>query len=307
MFQKYQHVERFGTDETEHIEIGECYVFPKIDGTNASVWLEDGVVQCGSRTRHLTLDKDNAGFMAWAIKQPNILAYLTENPTHRLFGEWLVPHAISTYRDDAWRRFYVFDVAVPADNDRGHEYIPYDAYKPLLEARGIDFVPPIAIMRSAEYGQLIEQLPQNVFLLKDGTGAGEGVVLKRYEYRNKYGRQTWAKLVTSEFKEKHAKVHGAPVKSGIAMIEEAIADKYVTTALVEKEQAKIAVDGGWTSRSIPRLLGTVYHALVTEEMWAIVKEFNNPKIDFKRLQYLTNAKIKERAPQLFGMAPLVTA
>lgn len=307
MFHKYQHVERFGTDETEHIEIGECYVFPKIDGTNASVWLEDGAVQCGSRTRHLTLDKDNAGFMAWAIAQPNLLAYLTANPDHRLFGEWLVPHSLNTYKDEAWRRFYVFDVSVPADNDRGHEYIPYPVYQPLLEEHGIDYVPPICTITNADYSQLVEQLPQNVFLVKDGQGSGEGVVLKRYDYRNKYGLQKWAKLITSEFKERHAKVMGAPAKTGVAMVEEAIADKYVTTALVEKEHAKIAADGGWTSRSIPRLLGTVYHALVTEEMWSIVKEYNNPKVDFKRLQYLTNAKIKERAPHLFGMAPLVAA
>lgn len=40
-FKKYQHVERFGTDETEGINIGKCYVFPKIDGTNSSVWLEN--------------------------------------------------------------------------------------------------------------------------------------------------------------------------------------------------------------------------------------------------------------------------
>ena len=38
MFVKYQHIERFGTQETEGIENGTCYVFPKIDGTNASLW-----------------------------------------------------------------------------------------------------------------------------------------------------------------------------------------------------------------------------------------------------------------------------
>ena len=41
-FEKYQHVERFGTSEVEGIELGRTYVFPKLDGTNASVWLEDG-------------------------------------------------------------------------------------------------------------------------------------------------------------------------------------------------------------------------------------------------------------------------
>ena len=35
-FKKYQHVERLGTSEVQGIENGMCYVFPKIDGTNAS-------------------------------------------------------------------------------------------------------------------------------------------------------------------------------------------------------------------------------------------------------------------------------
>lgn len=52
MFKKYMHLERFGNDEVLGIELGECYVFPKLDGTNASLWVgEDGSVQAGSRNR----------------------------------------------------------------------------------------------------------------------------------------------------------------------------------------------------------------------------------------------------------------
>jgi hypothetical protein len=58
-FKKYQHIERLGTTEVQNIELGECYVFPKIDGTNASVWLNNGEVQAGSRNRHLSFDSDN--------------------------------------------------------------------------------------------------------------------------------------------------------------------------------------------------------------------------------------------------------
>ena len=37
-FSKYQHVERLGTTETNGIEMGMCYIFPKIDGTNSQLW-----------------------------------------------------------------------------------------------------------------------------------------------------------------------------------------------------------------------------------------------------------------------------
>ena len=60
-FLKYQHVERFGTTETQGIENGMCYVFPKIDGTNSQLWWDNGL-KAGSRNRELFIDNDNAGF-----------------------------------------------------------------------------------------------------------------------------------------------------------------------------------------------------------------------------------------------------
>ena len=37
-FVKYPHLERFGNDEVQGIEFGECWIFPKLDGANASIW-----------------------------------------------------------------------------------------------------------------------------------------------------------------------------------------------------------------------------------------------------------------------------
>ena len=52
-FKKYQHVERYGTREVEGIEFGMCHIFPKIDGTNGSMWLSDCGIRYGSRKRAL--------------------------------------------------------------------------------------------------------------------------------------------------------------------------------------------------------------------------------------------------------------
>jgi len=35
-FEKYQHLGRFGTQETDGINQGQCVIMPKIDGTNAT-------------------------------------------------------------------------------------------------------------------------------------------------------------------------------------------------------------------------------------------------------------------------------
>lgn len=295
MFKKYQHLEKLGTSEVQNIEFGICHVFPKIDGTNGSIWFENGEIHTGSRRRELLLDDDNAGFHAWAIQQDNLRQFFSANQNYRLYGEWLVPHSLKTYRENAWRRFYVFDVL----DDETDKYVPYESYKNVLEEFGIDYIPPICSINNGSYDQFINQLVHNVFLIEDGKGTGEGIVLKNYDFVNKYGRVTWAKIVTSEFKEKHAKEMGGHVLNGKKLVEEEIANKYITLALCEKEYSKIENDGGFTSKQIPRLLNTIYYCLVKEDNWEFVKEFNYPVIDYNRLKHFTFIEVKKHLSRLF--------
>ena len=125
-------------------------------------------------------------------------------------------------------------------------------------------------------------------------------MIKNYSYKNKYGRVTWAKIVRSEFKDLNTRAFGAPIVQGEKMVEEEIVNKYVTTALIDKEYAKIISEAGaWSSKLIPRLLNTVFYSLVSEESWNYVKEFNFPKINYKTLQALTIAKIKNERRDIF--------
>lgn len=300
-FAKYQHVERFGVDEVENIELGICHVFPKIDGTNGSVWLDEGEIKTGSRNRELTLEADNAGFDAAILADPRIAAYLAKHPTHRLYGEWLVPHSLKTYRDEAWRKFYIFDVCVDSEDGEEVEYLPYSVYRPMLEEFGLDYIPLLAEVHNGSAEQFFALLEKNTFLVKDGLGAGEGIVIKNYSYKNKYKRTVWAKIVRAEFKEVHSKTMGAPIVQGEKMVEEAIVEKFCTSALIEKEYAKIITESGaWSSKMIPRLLNTVFYSLVSEESWNIVKEYKLPKINYKTLQALTIDKIKKERREIFA-------
>lgn len=299
-FKKYQHLERYGTEEVNGIEIGECIVFPKVDGTNGSIWIDNGVVKAGSRNRELSTEKDNAGFYSYILSNSKFKSYLEKHPTHRLYGEFLVPHTLKTYRDDAWRKFYVFDVVIDKGEDN-IEYIPYDIYKELLEEFDLDYISPLCTIRNGSYENFIKSLENNNFLIKDGEGLGEGIVIKNYNFYNKYKRQTWAKIVSSEFKEKHYKAMGAPVIEVKEMIEQKIVDDYCTEAFIEKEYAKIFNENeGWQSKFIPMLLGRVYSELVKEEIWNILKQFKNPKIDFKTLHTLVVGKVKKTKPVIFG-------
>lgn len=306
-FKKYMHIERFGTDEVEGIELGKCYVFPKLDGTNSSLWSVDTpgegfgfALTGGSRSRILTIDNDNQGFLNFIVgdgtklNEP-YLNFFAKYKTLRLFGEWLVPHTLKTYQENAWRRFWVFDVL----NDETDQLLNYETYKPLLDEFGLDYIPPLAIITNGSADHFLRAMQQNQFFIKDGEGIGEGIVIKNYDYYNKFDRQVWAKMINTDFKVQHSRTMGAP-EIGNSLLEEKIVIQYITESLVSKVYEKIKnEENGWQSRYIPRLLETVFHDLITEEMWQILKEFKNPFINFKTLKALSINRIKQLKPELF--------
>ena len=200
MFRRYDHVERLGHEKVEGIDIGDVYVFPKLDGTNASVWFDNApgigwFIQCGSRTRTLTVLADNAGFLVW-VEQDEITKKFNEvrdsgGSDWLIYGEWLVPHTLRTYREDAWRKFYVFDVYDRAKN----KYLHYTEWEPTITAAGLDVIEPLCIFTNPTIEQLQREAENNTYLILDGAGCGEGIVLKNYEWENTRGNQPWAKLV----------------------------------------------------------------------------------------------------------------
>lgn len=333
MFRKYDHVERYGHSSVEGIDIGEVYVFPKLDGTNASVWFECGgdvtgpFLECSSRTRVLSEGKDNHGFFKWVQEEQqsfwSIMRCVENSHWWTIYGEWLVPHTLKTYRTDAWRQFYVFDVY----DNKTHRYLSYSEYAETMQLAGLSLIEPLCIINNPTEDQLRAQVKANTYLIEDGKGAGEGIVLKNYAWKNKYGRQPWAKIVRNEFKEDNKRAFGINVKAGKFQVEQAIAEVAVTQALVDKELHKIIGDcanqdiiaglevgmvaaNEWAltlrrvaerhrAKIIPRLLQIVFHCVVQEELWMALKKHKDPVIDFKRLRQHCIAQTKKFATELF--------
>ena len=322
-FRKYDHVERFGHDEVQEIDLGTVHVFPKLDGTNASVWSDDGMlyrVRAASRNRELSLDKDNAGFFKWCQEESykRLRLIFEEHPNWRLYGEWLVPHTLKTYREDVWNRFWVFDV------HDGEKYIPFEEYHPVLVECGFDVIEPLCTYTNPTEEQLRHEVDTNFYLLNDGAGVGEGIVIKNYKWTNQYGRQPWAKIVRNEFKEENKRAFGVPDKKGKIQVESVIAEEFVTSTLVNKTLAKIEQDclnfhnfevedqfvsnqmarrrailEGERNKIIPQLLERVYYELVNEELWTALKKHKFPVIDFKKLRSFSVLQTKKYAGELF--------
>jgi len=304
IYKAYQHIEKLGSGEVEGILKGICYLFYKIDGTNSCVWLkDDGSVGFGSRKRELglTKDTDNQGFaMSIATDEKyagvfaDLKAFLAKHPNYIVYGEWLVPVNIKNYKDDAWRNFYVFDIFNTDDGT----YVNYDIYSKWFdeEYKNIKYIPLLAKLENPTEEDIKNLLSKTGdFLISEGLG--EGIVIKNYDFVNRYGRRTWAKMLTEDFLSKKKDKRGAKkeaVEQGMTVEYEII--KLLTVEQIVKEKAKIMENrqsDTWESRFIPELLNRVFNEFWRDNWEIILKKFHNPTINFKTLKSLIDAEVKK--------------
>ena len=280
-FERYPKIKRLGDEENEGILLGKrVFIQEKIDGANASIWLNDeGVVTCGSRNQDLTNCASGFnGLLEYVKNHVGINQLLMDNPTFRLFGEWLVKHTVQ-YNETAYKHFYLFDIK----NDG--KFLSSDEVNKIAEDYGIEKPHTFACMEYPEIAK-IEEL---VGISKLGN-KGEGVVIKNADYVNAFGETPYAKIVTQNFKEDNAIVFGGNNKFSETYHEMRIVNKYITLARVKKNIQKIETitDKKLTINDTSRVINTVYHDMLTEEIWNIQKD--TVMINFKKLSGLSQKK-----------------
>ncbi len=288
-YKSYQHIEKLGNKEVEGILKGKCSIQPKIDGTNGVVWLgDDGIIHAGSRRRDLTLDNDNAGFYNTVIKDDNIRKYLLDHKDHYLYGEWLVPHTIRYYHPESWKHFYVYDIF---SYDRG--YIPYDEYSKELDKYGISYIPEIISIDNPTMEDLTKYLKETKYLIPEDK-MSEGIIIKNYEYRNQYGRCTYAKIVAEEFFDTKSKLRMKNHEVKNMNDEKDIVERLLSEPLIRKEFAKIKLEYPDIKKQelIGRTLNTIFHVFIHEELLDCIEK-KKPLINFYYLKKECDERVKE--------------
>ena len=302
-FVKYQHVEHINSDVVEGLTDGICYIFPKMDGMNASAYVEDGKIRCASRNQPLD---DNHPFSKYCTNHEGIVKMFTDHPELRVFGEWMIPHTVRTYTPDVWNNWYVFDVCV-ADHqftdgddrlvDEGHYYLPYTKYKDILDRYGIRYLAPLEVIDHPTMEQIADIVNnKNTVYIEPGGGCGEGVVVKNYDYKNRFGRTIWGKRINAAFRVERTKK--CSYNQDSHTLEEDIARKAVTPELVLKEYHKIAENGDDVHPA--KLLSIVWYNFITECLWDELKRNHNPVLDFKLLRREVDEITKNSVPRLYG-------
>ena len=275
-YPKIYHLDR---EETDGILDGLVVVQEKIDGANAQIWFRDNWIRCGSRSHEL---KDGFnGFVDYVQSNENIKSLLTAHPEYRLYGEWLVRHTIH-YIETAYKQFYMYDIRL-SDGTWLHP----------VEVRDIALA--YKIPHPQIFGVFDHPTRDSINKMLDSSKSDigekmEGVVIKNPKYINKFGERRYGKVVSQEFKEDNSIVFGSNNRQSDTYSEMRIVNKFMTLPRVQKVINKIQplVEERLDFKHTPRISGTAYHDMLTEEIWEINRD--GGKIDFKKLAMLSQKK-----------------
>lgn len=300
-YKSFTHVERLGKEETDGILAGTCYISPKLDGTNAVVWSKDGEVRAGSRTRELSATSDNAGFYAWTQSSDeeavNIRELVLTNPHIILYGEFGVGRVanIKDYDVEAHNKLWIFD----AFDTNKCEYMHPETMIDMCSAFQIEryLLPYIEIDNPTEE-DIVKFAEENKYLLSQANHAGEGVVIRNPDFRNKWGNYVIAKFVRDEYLQRKAQKENKSVSKRLDC-EQEIIDYYVTDAELAKAKAKIILTLGLeefdkkNGKCVGMFLNLVFNDAVLAEIADICKRWKRPVINFQELSNLCSIKARE--------------
>lgn len=279
-FKPYLKIKRLGSEENEGILLGKVFIQEKIDGANLSCWLkEDGIIGVGSRTQDVSAGGFN-GAVEYIRSHKGICELLKQYPYCRLYFEWLVRHTVS-YDETKYKKAYLYDIF---DHNINKFWKINDVYNV-----GEEFeIEMPELFATLENPSLEEIMP---FVGKSALGQnGEGVVLKNFDFVNKFGDTEYAKIVTEKFKEDNAITFGGNNRHSETYWEMFCVNKYISLSRVEKIMNKIQplIEHKLGIEDTARIIHTVYHDFWIEKCWKIQKEV--PSLNFRKLSQLSCRK-----------------
>lgn len=299
-FKKFLHVQRLDSPDVEGLLDGPVWLSYKLDGTNSSIWFDE-VVRAGSRNRELSAEKDNAGFYNWVMSNDReatfLRQYVQDYPQYIIYGEFLgtnkfVGH-IKGYDNEALNKLWVFAIY---DRD-AERYLPSEQWREFLNEawEDTDEFPwsiPAVYMENPTIKKIAEFAETNTFLL---TGLiGEGIVVVRDDYLNKYGHFEIGKYVREEFKQDKTKKRNV-IPAGET--EKEIVEYLVTKEELAKAKAKLELELGEFTRDNGKFIGMfmnmVFNDTIIDEMPLIIKKWKMPVIDFKAVKRLSDTKCRD--------------
>lgn len=247
----------------------------KIDGANASFTGGEGNTRCFSRNKELDEENTLGGFYQFA----NSLNDDELIPGYLYFGEWLNPYKVRY--ENYEKQFFLFDIY---DLNR-EQYLPFSFVKGEASRLNLNLVP---VFYEGVY-QGFDHLQQFVGITNLGgklgeVTTGEGIVVKKVSYLDRFGKQQFVKLVTDSFRE--VQQQKAPKDPSKKTEEQVFVDNCMTKARVEKLIHKLVDEGILNEKFditdmqviLQNLGGRIYDDMLKEESEMLPKEFEEKQI-----------------------------
>jgi hypothetical protein len=216
---KYTDIIRLGHKTTVGVlnEGDDIVIQEKLDGANASFKLHEGAILAFSRNTHLSAENNLRGFYEWTQ---------TLNPAKLLdgviyYGEWLVKHKLD-YGSNM-NQFYLFDIY----NEFIGEYVNFSMVKDESHRLSMNLIPLFYEGKYQSFEHLQSFVGQSVL-----GSEGEGVVVKNVNYKDRYEKQCFVKLVSDGFRE--VQKQKAPKDPNFQSVEMTFINECMTKARVEK-------------------------------------------------------------------------
>lgn len=133
---------------------------------------------------------------------------------------------------------------------------------------------------------------------------GEGIVLKNYDFVNRFGHHCYGKLVAAEYlqrkyvsrKSKNELYKNSNIEEkALSLLSEPMMIKEFERLKTEKPELYQSKPSAFNGM----LLQTIWHTFITEEISMIDKKLKSPTIDLKILKQLVFDKVRTTFPNQF--------
>lgn len=235
---KYTDIIRYGHSSTNGVlqEGDYITITERIDGANASFTVDDTNmlgVSCYSRNTILNEDNRLRGFYDWVSN--NIVIIKNKlNPNYRYYGEWLVSHKVQ-YKPEAYNNFYLFSIFDEINNI----YLDDSIVKEEAKRLNLKTVPYFYEGKYESFEHISNFIGKSDLTLIPNEG--EGVVVKNINYKDKYNRQLFIKLVSEKFVE--VQKQKLPKNPNVNVKEIELVKSVLTKARVSKLIHKLVDEG----------------------------------------------------------------
>jgi hypothetical protein len=260
---KYPKIVHFGEEVTDFFKQGNLHIEEKIDGSQFRIWVDNGKVECGSKSIDWSEERPIDQMFLKAVNVAEKIFNNSKLTDTMIFSEFLAKpkHNTMKYERVPENNIIVFDVM---QNGR---FLPYDEKVNFANSFGLEAVPRLWEGDGRKLNmEIINKLLERMSIL--GKENVEGLVFKNYNkiWDSGYqaGKLIMLKYVREEFKERNKTEWKGNTKKGLIDV---IIEELKTEARWNKAIQHLKEKGELTNspKDIGNLMKEIADDLETEE------------------------------------------